>query len=131
MAQKFEHDCDNCKFFGQATYQDKECDFYICTSVATNERSIIARYGSGGPEYSSSPFLGCVDLTRLDWFVLSRGIELTEEDKNKLIKVLLAARKDKLGMQGFREHGLFVPTDEEEQMFGKENWMGWWKNESN
>lgn len=131
MKSKFKHDCTGCNYIGQAMYRGEECDFYICTSTFNNDRTIIARYGSDGPEYSSYTFLGGMDLSPLDWFVLSRGIELTDEDKNKLIKVLLAARKDKLGMQGFREHGLFVPTDEEEQMFGKENWMGWWKNESN
>lgn len=51
---RYIHDCDNCLFLGCS----KEFDAYWCqdsTSIAGG--SVIARYGSEGPQYLSSPTL--------------------------------------------------------------------------
>lgn len=47
---KFQHDCDTCTFLG--TFFDH--DVYHCGNNMGNG-SIIARYGSDGPEYASMP----------------------------------------------------------------------------
>jgi hypothetical protein len=46
---RFEHDCSTCQFLGQAG----EFDMYWCPKC--DEGSLIARYGSAGPEYASTP----------------------------------------------------------------------------
>ena len=48
MAPKFQHDCDSCEFLGQFFGHD----VYACKNPS---RSVIARYGSDGTEYTSFP----------------------------------------------------------------------------
>ena len=49
MKPRFQHDCDNCVFLGH--YEGH--DLYYCP----REPTVIARYGGGGPEYTSGlPF---------------------------------------------------------------------------
>lgn len=55
MAQ-YTHDCTICRFLG--TVQDAgnhPVDLYRCAGV--HQDSVIARYGSDGPDYSSMPVL--------------------------------------------------------------------------
>ena len=51
---RFQHDCDDCKFLGTivSKYQPNApyADLYAC-----RDNSLIARYGSDGPDYSSMP----------------------------------------------------------------------------
>ena len=49
---EFTHDCDRCRFLGTAILMGRTFDYYFCKDIA--EGTIIARYGSDGPEYSSS-----------------------------------------------------------------------------
>lgn len=42
------HDCDRCQYLGS----ENDLDFYFCESSILG--TIIARYGSDGPDYSSS-----------------------------------------------------------------------------
>lgn len=43
------HDCDRCVFLGQ----HEEYDLYFCKQVAGFGDTVIARFGSEGPDYSS------------------------------------------------------------------------------
>lgn len=57
----FEHDCDKCKFLGRYTYgasfmdgpRETTVDLYSCKGRF--ELSLIARFSSEGPDYSSFP----------------------------------------------------------------------------
>jgi hypothetical protein len=118
---KFKHDCEACEFLGIFNYDGNHCDFYLCGKGYS--RSVIARFGNDGPEYASTPFLGCVELTSLDWAVLGRGIELSSEEKDKLILKLL---RIETGRMKFRSHKYNVVCnipDEEKTVLGKNNWI--------
>ena len=43
----FTHDCDVCRFLGH----EQGCDLYVCG--ADDSVSVVARYGSFGPDYAS------------------------------------------------------------------------------
>jgi hypothetical protein len=45
---RFIHDCEQCVFLGQ----DEEHDFYFCPSPS-GFHTVIARFGSDGPDYAS------------------------------------------------------------------------------
>jgi len=47
------HDCDRCRYLGTVQMIGRTLDIYNCTSIISPEGSIILRYGSDGPEYSS------------------------------------------------------------------------------
>lgn len=49
----FEHDCDGCIFLGTYTWKERQFDLYFCPNC--DEGSVIARFGSDGPEYASAP----------------------------------------------------------------------------
>lgn len=50
MTPRFEHDCDKCVHLGPFQMYD----LYLCPKQALGP-SVIARYGSEGPDYTSSP----------------------------------------------------------------------------
>ena len=49
------HDCEKCTYLGQTTYSDKLYDLYVCEEEGSLGPTLIARYGSDGPEYTSMP----------------------------------------------------------------------------
>lgn len=60
---RFQHDCDSCRFLGTivSKYQPNApyVDLYACDDKSILKKwgpSLIARYGSDGPDYSSMPF---------------------------------------------------------------------------
>jgi hypothetical protein len=65
---RYQHDCQKCKYLGQF----EEYDFYWCKShnLPTLD-SILARYGSDGPEYLSShpPGAFCGESNQFPWYV--------------------------------------------------------------
>ena len=54
---QYKHDCDGCTFHGRLG--DK--DIYTC-GQGGNIPTIIARWGNGGPEYSSGPSVPIGDM---------------------------------------------------------------------
>lgn len=52
------HDCDTCTYLGSAKIKNKTHDFYHC-NTSWGEGSIIARYSSDGPKYTSMPLSCC------------------------------------------------------------------------
>ncbi len=104
MSPKYKHDCDGCHFLGR--FSDfkigdvVDYDLYVCPNLETPSlTSLIARYGSEGSHYSSSPvgvLLQFPDeqlskVNRETWaralerrFVLSRE-KLTEMRDNPMI----------------------------------------------
>jgi hypothetical protein len=59
MAAIFEHDCNNCKYLGDFTYDaiglgTMVVDLYFCPNSLLGG-SYIARHGDDGPEYASCP----------------------------------------------------------------------------
>jgi hypothetical protein len=62
MEPKFEHDCEGCDFLGHAL----DADLYIC-GIDKRDRfsgSVIARYSSDGPDYSSMPTSAVEDMLK-------------------------------------------------------------------
>ncbi len=58
MDTNFIHDCPQCRFLGSARNSGKVADLYVCTDAqlpgsVAERTTIIARYGSDGPDYSS------------------------------------------------------------------------------
>jgi hypothetical protein len=54
----YTHDCPNCKFLGQFSWQDEKGDIhnrdiYLCRTK--RNVTIISRYGNEGSEYYSTP----------------------------------------------------------------------------
>jgi hypothetical protein len=87
---KYKHDCTECKFLGTGKKYGlvfSDIDFYICGGNGL--RTLIARYGDNGDEYTSSPLFICTTLTSLDQVALFNGLELTREEEVRLLKVLL------------------------------------------
>ncbi len=62
---RFEHDCERCAFLGQF----KEYDLYFCPQNGIP--TIVARWGNGGPEYTSGQW------SKLP--AIKKGIELAKE----------------------------------------------------
>lgn len=50
---RFTHDCSACRPLGTSTLKGRAYDWYVCGSGPY--ASIIARWGSDGPEYWSAP----------------------------------------------------------------------------
>ncbi len=51
---KWEHDCEDCKFLGNFNGGLHQYDLYWCSGPNNmNGTSVIGRFGSNGPEYSS------------------------------------------------------------------------------
>lgn len=49
---KHKHDCDRCEFLGRYEYEGQTYDLYTCEQLIGG-RTVIARYGDDGPEYTS------------------------------------------------------------------------------
>lgn len=109
---KYQHDCDACKYLGTGICKvlgDGELDFYICnTSLG---RSIIARYGSDGPEYISGALFCCVELTVLDKVALFAGLELEPDEKTRLLAVLSRMWKSTLSLEDYRNLNIYGVKD--------------------
>lgn len=50
-APVFTHDCDVCRFLGHV----EGCDLYVCGGENPMLLTVLARFGSFGPDYSSAP----------------------------------------------------------------------------
>jgi hypothetical protein len=50
---KYEHDCDSCLYLGTECFDNQFFDMYFCPRC--DEGSLIARYSSDGPSYTSYP----------------------------------------------------------------------------
>lgn len=101
MVPKFKHDCTGCKFIGNGSYHNKIVDWYVCDGVIG--RTIIARYSDVGPDYSSTPIGGCVDITNLEMAALAQGLDLTPNEKDTLLKKLLTKRRQALSIKELDE----------------------------
>ena len=53
VTPQYTHDCDSCHFLGRYNHNDTHSDLYFCPSC--DEGTVIARYSSNGPSYSSYP----------------------------------------------------------------------------
>lgn len=54
MTPQFQHDCDQCVFYGNLRL-DELYDLYLCPKKGAMGGSIVARYGNDGWEYRSFP----------------------------------------------------------------------------
>lgn len=115
---KHQHDCDKCKFLGQATFNRKMCDWYVCDSASW--RSLIARFGEDGDYYSSS-LMGNMMLGPLVLRALGLGFELTDTEKDSALRAFYQDMKSKWGI---KEYGNVYPETEEEYVLGKDNMLG-------
>lgn len=78
MKKNFKHDCDQCVFLGDFVQNEIIYDLYWCSSVVSNSTSsLIARYGSAGPEYVSTLPPECLvghSPSKIELEILSRGM---------------------------------------------------------
>jgi len=96
------HDCDKCRYLGQAKKNNKLYDFYICETLSF--RTFIARYGDEPSEYSSNSLFICCELTDLDKIALMSGLELTKEEESRLLNVMLRMYKTSLTLNDYKEN---------------------------
>lgn len=114
---KFQHDCNECKFLGHA----KNCDWYVCDKSDILGRSIIARHGNKGYENASCALFVCVELTSLEKHALSLGLELTEKEEKKLLKILLRNVREKFSLDEVRR---FMPKENDGKI-GNSDYFSW------
>ena len=103
---KYQHDCEKCHYLGTGkcpALGEDEFDFYICTGPTG--RSMIARYGSEGPEYTSGVLFGCEELTDLDKVALFAGLELLPEEEKRLLGVLARMWRQTIDYLGVNTYG--------------------------
>lgn len=115
MEPKFKHDCTHCKFLGHGTYLDIPVDWCVCQGRI---RTIIARYGNEGSEYSSAGIGECVTPTRVEMAALAQGLDLQDEEKDRLLKQLLLRYKDSLS-----RHDYDALFDEDNKRIGSSDWL--------
>lgn len=116
MKPKYIHDCTNCKFLGNGAYCEKPVDWYICEGP--ERRTVIARYSDSGPDYSSVTIGECTDISRLELAALAQGLDLQEDEKDRLLKQLLLRYKDSLCRHDY--DNLF---DEDNKRIGTSDWL--------
>lgn len=88
MKPNFQHDCQTCKFIGNGVFQKKPVDWYTCDS-REGSRTVIARNGNDGPQYASATIGETVTPSPVMMAALIQGLELTQAEKDKLLKALL------------------------------------------
>jgi hypothetical protein len=106
MTPLYTHDCEKCKYLGTGTAQIltaqmlriHQYDFYICAD-SSEYRTCIARYGDFGSEYISGLLFSCEELTRFDKVFLYNGIELTEQEEKRALRILVSMYKQQLSFQ--------------------------------
>jgi hypothetical protein len=118
---QFKHDCDVCSFYAQLNYDGRICDIYLCKE-SPKVRTIIARYGNDGCQYHSGELFECVELTRLDRFALSYGLELNEAEKDRLLKCFFSMDKQRWKRE---DYNLFAPGEDKENALGPNDWYNW------
>lgn len=95
MSPLFKHDCVGCRYLGTGIIKalsQLPLDFYICSAISGLIeplcRTLIARYGDEGSQYTSGGLFECVQLTRLDKVALFCGLELTAVEEKSLLRIL-------------------------------------------
>ena len=109
---KHQHDCEKCHYLGTGkcpALGEDEFDFYICTGSIG--RSMIARYGSEGPEYTSAPLFSCEILTALDKVALFARLELLPEEEKRLLGVLARMWRANLTIEDYRNLNIYGTGD--------------------
>jgi hypothetical protein len=108
MKPKYQHDCESCKYLGTSKANilnvESECDFYICGNEEL--RTLIARYGDDGPEYSSTPLFACVTFTPLDLIAILNGFEFNKYEEERAFKVLVNHFKNSLSREDYKRYSL-------------------------
>lgn len=95
MEPKFKHDCTRCKFLGHGTYLGTPVDWYVCQGRI---RTVIARYGNDGKEYSSAGIGECVKPTMVEMAALAQGLDLTNKEKDLLLQKMLTRHRQGLSI---------------------------------
>lgn len=93
---KYTHDCTNCVFIGVGAYCEKDVDWYVCKS-GSDKRTVLARYSDKGSDYSSATIGDTAVPCRLVLAALAQGLDLTQTEKDILLKQLLVKQKDSYG----------------------------------
>ena len=53
MTPLYEHDCGRCEYLGRYEYDGDNFDLYYCAHEVGGEPTVIARWSSDGPDYTS------------------------------------------------------------------------------
>lgn len=51
---RYDHDCQECRFLGGYVWLANRFDLYVCGQHVFQYPTLIARWGSEGPDYTSS-----------------------------------------------------------------------------
>ncbi len=68
MSKQHKHDCDDCEYLGSIM----DLDLYTCEHGPG--RTFVARYGSGGPDYTSFPVFALGGEVRAPRFQLLQAV---------------------------------------------------------
>jgi len=117
---RFQHDCTKCQFLGNGIFQKKPVDWYTCDS-REGLRTVIARYGSEGPQYASTTIGETVTPSPVVMAALAQGLELTQTEKDKLLKALLSQHRQGMGIAFWA--ACMDPDSEDHNQIGPANWL--------
>ena len=105
---------------GNGSYQTQPVDWYTCDS-REGLRTVIARYGSDGPQYASTTIGETVTPSPVVMAALAQGLELTQTEKDKLLQALLAQHRQGMGIAFWA--ACMDPDSEDHNQIGPANWL--------
>ena len=106
------HDCERCTFLGRDT--EANSDWYVCESDH-GSRTLIERFSSDAPDYTSTPVAGCVEATRLELRAALRGFRFTDAEFARFGRRYIHDACFGRGLAHFRE---LAPDAENEYALG-------------
>lgn len=81
---KFTHDCQECKFLGTISYQERTCDlYYHPATFGMQDSSLIARYGNEEQNYTSG--IGFASTSPIIALAATRAMILGHMDQYELV----------------------------------------------
>lgn len=118
--KRFVHDCSTCVFKGQGFFDGQPVDWYTCTSP-NGLRTVIARFGNEGPQYACARVGETVEPTRVVMAALAQGLDLEQDERNLLLKQLLARFRQSMGPDFWRA---CMPAEcDETPTLGDADWL--------
>jgi hypothetical protein len=121
MTPRFQHDCSDCTFLGYGFYQRAPVDWYVCKVPQDGLRTVIARRSDELSDYASGVIGETVEPHPVVIAALAHGLELSQAEKDQLLKSLLHAHRSRMGFHFF--HDCVDPQSEEHNQIGPANWL--------
>lgn len=118
---RFKHDCSTCKFLGHGTLHKAPVDWYTCSRMRGECRTLIARHSHEPSDYTSGTIGETVEVSRLVLAALGQGLDLNDAERNKLLKTLLTAERGRMGIEFWRD--LMPAGSDDHDQIGTANWL--------